>query len=812
MKIYDLITDFAVHLKKYGLNGDSHQQELYKWELISKYNNKLDTDDINFAQNISEMNFLNLWYASNQRKAMQNFAKFEPKVYSDLHKSLYDETQPLQNRITSFISGCDELWDSKIKQKFPDQKTGSCCDERLISCFLAVKYPEKYTFYKNDVYLNLCELVGAEPRKAGQKLVHFYELLDENVLPLVSSNKEICERVDAEIKQHNYIQSLPLIAQTVIWNAMSAGKFKKKQLWLFYPGENEEIFNDMVNDNYLSIYEWGEIGSLEQDSLKDQNGIKEALKKHIDEYKTKEPGHTVKMLYNMKHNMAIGDYIISRNKDINKIVAIGEVIGGYKFNPDHAVNNHCVEVKWKLIDQDLKPYLDNCNDPISGSPRLQNVTKKDWGRIILSALEGFEEIKTAETQINNDLISMKEVEILKQKKQIVLQGAPGTGKTYKTAAIAVAICDGDSAIPADRKALMIRYKQLVQEKRIAFTTFHQSMDYEEFVEGIKPNAEGETVSYEVRNGVFRDICKEALKAQRIDSNDNFDEVWLQLVSYLNEHDYVEVPLLTGGKTFKVELNELGTGLANRTYPNDSLAKGEWLEGKSKFFSKDQLYNVYRGLPGVPSGGHDNYRKAVIKHLKKEFNLVEFKEGGATQFNIKNYVLIIDEINRANISKVLGELITLLEADKRLGEVNEVKVRLPYSKEEFGVPANLYIIGTMNTADRSVGYIDYAIRRRFAFITIKADRNVVENYNSSISSLALQYFDKVRAWMCDDNITGDIDADDLMVGHSYFLTDNVDTLKTKMKYEVIPLLREYINDGILSVDIKSEINNWEEELG
>ncbi len=287
---------------------------------------------------------------------------------------------------------------------------------------------------------------------------------------------------------------------------------------------------------------------------------------------------------------------------------------------------------------------------------------------------------------------MKEAEILKQKKQIVLQGAPGTGKTYKTAEIAVAICDGNVSV--DRSELMTRYKQLVENNRIAFTTFHQSMDYEEFVEGIKPEkTDGGSIVYDVRKGVFRQICEKA---------------------------------------------------------------------------KTDVEN--------------------------------------------NYVLIIDEIKRANISKVLGELITLLEADKRLGELNEVKVRLPYSPdEEFGVPANLYIIGTMSTADRSVGYIDYAIRRRFAFITIKADRSVVEFYNPSTAILALEYFDKVKAWMSDDNVIGDIDAEDLMVGHSYFLANSAEKLKSKMQYEVIPLLYEYINDGILSADIKKEIKAWEKEI-
>ena len=118
MTINELINNFAEHLKKYGLDGDLNQRELYKWEIITKYHDRLDADRSDFAKNVSEMNFLNLWYASNQRKAMQNFAQREPEEYRSLHKLLYDESQPLQMRITAFIEGCDRLWDTKIKQHF----------------------------------------------------------------------------------------------------------------------------------------------------------------------------------------------------------------------------------------------------------------------------------------------------------------------------------------------------------------------------------------------------------------------------------------------------------------------------------------------------------------------------------------------------------------------------------------------------------------------------------------------------------------------------------------------------------------------
>ncbi|WP_302368261.1 McrB family protein [Brachyspira aalborgi] len=283
------------------------------------------------------------------------------------------------------------------------------------------------------------------------------------------------------------------------------------------------------------------------------------------------------------------------------------------------------------------------------------------------------------------------INIIKQKKQIILQGAPGTGKTYSSSEIAVKLIDENA--PSDRAELMKRYKELVNKGQIFFTTFHQSMDYEEFVEGIKPKTINGNITYELENGIFKKACKSA-----------------------------------------------------------------------------------------------------------ENNKV---------------VLIIDEINRGNISKIFGELITLLEVDKRKGRENEIEVILPYSKEKFSVPDNLYIIGTMNTADRSIGYIDYALRRRFAFISIKADKLAIENYydninkNSDCKDKAINLFDEIKN-LIDKNINEEFEAGDIMIGHSYFMAQNFEELQNKLEYEIKPLLLEYFKDGILKLnkdeDLKDTINN------
>ena len=176
----------------------------------------------------------------------------------------------------------------------------------------------------------------------------------------------------------------------------------------------------------------------------------------------------------------------------------------------------------------------------------------------------------------------------------------------------------------------------------------------------------------------------------------------------------------------------------------------------------------------------------------------------------DYFFIIDEINRGNISKIFGELITLLESDKRHGQPHELSVSLPYSGKDFFVPSNLYILGTMNTTDRSVGSLDYALRRRFAFETIHASEDVImsnKNAPDDLKQKEKTLFEDIKKFISDSK--PDMDVEDLMVGHSYFMADNIDDLKIQFEYEIIPLLEEYVADGIIMVS-KEKFDSKKEE--
>jgi hypothetical protein len=354
---------------------------------------------------------------------------------------------------------------------------------------------------------------------------------------------------------------------------------------------------------------------------------------------------------------------------------------------------------------DFQEFQSIC-DIIRTAPNYKEIDKKAGNGAFSAGIQRYLEFlydknrtsiqEDNKTMENNEL--KKYTDILRMKKNIILQGAPGTGKTYTTAALALSLIDENISY-FNHDVVMEKYQEYVEKGQIAFVTFHQSMDYEDFVEGLKPqlveNSDGNTagIAYRVEDGIFKRLCKQAIKDSALVSmQDNFESVWGKLVDKLDEKNFIEIPLLSGKNTFRIELNEYGTGLATRTYEDDSFQKDRWINGKSKFFSKEQLYNVYRGLPGTPARGHDNYRKAIIRYCKENLGLVEYALPlNNTQSNTNPFILIIDEINRGNVSKIFGELITLLEADKRIGRMHPINVRLPYSKELFSVPPRISIL-------------------------------------------------------------------------------------------------------------------------
>ena len=316
------------------------------------------------------------------------------------------------------------------------------------------------------------------------------------------------------------------------------------------------------------------------------------------------------------------------------------------------------------------------------------------------------------------------IEILKRNSNLILNGAPGTGKTHLAKNIASQmICHKPYSKELEDDHLFTSHCQFVQ--------FHPSYDYTDFVEGLRPKKDAAgSITFERKDGVFKAFCKAAVQEKLVNGVDNFDESWEALVQDINEKGELEIPLLTGSKTMFIELNTNGDGLANRTYDESDNEKKDWIRGKSKFFNKEQLYNIYRGLPGIPSGGHDNYRKAIVEQMRAQYGLKPYvpgKEEDGTDGT--PFIMIIDEINRGEISKIFGELFFSIESGYRgikgkvLTQYQNLVEPTDVFANGFYVPQNVYIIGTMNDIDRSVESMDFAMRRRFAFEEIFAGNNI-----------------------------------------------------------------------------------------
>ena len=360
----------------------------------------------------------------------------------------------------------------------------------------------------------------------------------------------------------------------------------------------------------------------------------------------------------------------------------------------------------------------------------------------------------------------------------ILYGPPGTGKTYNSVNYAVAIIEGkdiDVIAAENHDEVLKRYNAYKEQGLIAFTTFHQSYGYEEFIEGIKPvvsdAVDSVAVEYEIADGIFKSFCENS-------STDNaFDQAWDKLVSEWDENPSFEKDFKLKTKAVKIKWNSQKQRFHRSDNPN--------MIGRYADYST--VRKLYEGKKVVANNDWQKQllymSEAMLNLLKSTYGLPEYKEPAKNTPK----VFIIDEINRGNISKIFGELITLIEDTKRLGKPEETTAILPYSGKPFGVPDNVYILGTMNTADRSIAQIDTALRRRFSFVEMMPDTDVLEGIEVegiNISNM-LDIINRRIEVLYDREHT---------IGHAFFTglraEPTIEKLAVIFKKSIIPLLQEY----------------------
>ena len=557
-----------------------------------------------------------------------------------------------------------------------------------------------------------------------------------------------------------------------VYQNMNKENEDTKRYWLYSPGEQAVNWEEFYNEGIMAIG-WDKLENLE--NYTDRKSILKAL---INNYGGGEdqPNNVsaIDDFCNGENKINVGDIVIAK-KGTKTLLGYGKVTSDYYFDEERATYKHCREVKW------LKKGLWNAKD---------NLYRKTLTNIKLEKAQYLLNIMNGNTQAQEDNLVIK---LLKYKPQIILQGPPGTGKTREAKRIAQALLglgENDS---------------LEGNEQFKLIQFHPSYSYEDFVRGIvaKPNEEGNGIVYTAENKILGAFAKEAFnnwhKAQQSTQTLKEDEVFEAFIEHIKEE-------LAQSEDYKYPLTEA-------VYLFDADDKRFKYKGDNWEVHSKGLNMKFSEIKKIIDS-NTTERKDIIKNYNLEAltrqmstyfiriveKYYEFRENykpTVDKIPLKNYVLVIDEINRANLSAVLGELIYALEYR---GEAVQSMYAIE-GENNLILPPNLYIIGTMNTADRSVGHIDYAIRRRFAFVNI-LPKDLTNELGDQFESAL---FAKV-ANLFNTNLSSEFKKEEVQLGHSYFITKNT-PIDIRWEYEIRPILLEYVKDGILVGEgIETTINN------
>lgn len=475
-----------------------------------------------------------------------------------------------------------------------------------------------------------------------------------------------------------------------------------------------------------------------------------------------------------------------------------------------------------------------------------NVQKREFSKIIITNMsesEVREEFKKLydkyETKINEFYTTLNlETKASKVSTNInqplnqILYGPPGTSKTYSTINKAIEIIENRTVLDnEDRLKLKEDFEKYKEQGQIKFVTFHQSYGYEEFVEGIKADTnKNDEVLYIKENGIFKKLAIDAILSMIHITQENvrslsFDEIYLSLIEKVNNNEIQKLPLKTNDDIVVSDITKNGNiNFKHQGRNKRYLVSKERLKKLFNYFNTkekfDLISNINDEFREVIGGCNSSAYWAVLNYIhtnniEEEYqdidieNMTEQEQKDILvkylqtpplerkhQKQNKNYLLIIDEINRGNISKIFGELITLIEDTKRINAKEELKAQLPYTGEEFGLPQNLYILGTMNTADRSIALMDTALRRRFEFTEMMPQPDLLD-FNVAIKDQIINI--KTLLKTINERVEYLYDRDHT-IGHAYFMgLENLNEDKKKIELDnifrnkIIPLLQEYFYD-------------------
>ena len=692
-KLYSLIEIFKEGFKENFL------EEKYKWEAVKHFqdNWNIDAEDFPTMLSYALSKTGNLLAATNffPRRMIKQYATRFPEEVRGLFEGLFNESSDLKERIDAFIAGIEYIH----KQWNENGTLNHYQTFNAVSTYLWLRYPDKYYIYKPSVAKPMFEKLGVDikltPLRANA-VIRTYELYDyisktlykdnEFKKMLVESLADTCYSdefmVTAAIDLGYYFKKQQKVSATTLPSNLAL----ETKYWMYAPGENASKWSRCKEQGIICIG-WDEMGDLSQ-----INTLSECRDGLRDVYENPDSSfmNDGLAIWEFSHVMQNGDIIYAK-RGLSNIIARGIVKSEYIYDQSQEDFCHTRKVEWTHI----------------GEWTLENIVQKTLTDITKYP-DYVKKIETMITEGKNDNKQSTQydekysyyINLLLKNKNLILNGAPGTGKTYLAKQIAAQIIF-DGNVPEDFEE---------NEKFInqyGFVQFHPSYDYTDFVEGLRPtspNKDG-NIGFERKDGIFKGFCK---KTTLPETSFLLEDSLLMFKKDLVNIGRLNIKSFRSSTNIQVELGEKGVLTV--------------ITPQSAWTCSDKKMLEY--LKTRDCHPNDTYTKTIGDYILENYHV-----NSSSNVNPSKYIFIIDEINRGEISKIFGELFFAIDPGYR-GKKGKVQTQYqnlitdesdPF-KDGFYIPENVYIIGTMNDIDRSVECMDFAMRRRFTFKEITAEES------------------------------------------------------------------------------------------
>ncbi len=793
------------------------KDEIYKWEAIKIFQDNWNINAENFSDMLNKSlsgaeNLLtsSYYYAKGMIVAM---AEKDPERVKSMFMNLFDESLPLENRYKLFTDSSKELL-----LKYWDSSKHDYQDSHSISVYLSFRYPEKYYIYKASVQRNNAKVLNYNIKDSNKakELSNFFDMCNL-VKDHISQDTELKKMLSNSINENSYKDESYHVLTMDLLFYMGTYYLKKnnntnrneRKIWIYAPGENAKYWDDCINNSAI-LLGWDEIDDLKKYTSRED--IANKLNEANGEIKSRMNDSLA--LYEFANEMKIDDLVIVK-QGRSILLGYGKITSDYYYDENRNTYRHTRKVEWIRTGYwDLRDY----NEHNVVMKTLTDLTKYEgYPERLIDLMNGKIEKNNNSYLLPCNPNMYKIFDAVPELKTITWKQVFANISIGETVYIYVSdpesrICfkghikevntqnridDSNYVIDDTYYGNYEKYMTVEFDEEDYDLTDYDGLDIRSLKQhGIKSvqgsqKLTNETIYY--INSIIND--NNEIKTEKINtySKKNFlEEV------YFDEEEYNIITELLDRKKNIILQGAPGVG---KTYMANRLAWSIIGETKSANIVNIQFHQSYSYEDFI-----EGYRPNDKGFLLEEGIFYTLCQKAADNPNEK-FFCIIDEINRGNLSKIFGELLMLIESDKR---GKEHYLKLPYSKVDFYIPENIYIIGMMNTADRSLAMMDYALRRRFAFYTIKPAydnskfNEYIDNFDNEFLNTTIDNIKQLNIDISNDTSLGE----GFEIGHSYFcnLNGGSDTeIESIIKFEIIPMIKEYWFDE------PNKVKEWEDRL-